>query len=122
MKTLKKSFNLDKKEYLTKHFQLLSAISGVELTDKEVEVLTSFLSLDERIIEEDVFNSVARKLVLEQLNISHGSLSNYIKSLVNKKFIIKNEITGSIKLNPTIIPDKVLQSYEIKIELNASRE
>jgi DNA-binding MarR family transcriptional regulator len=117
MKIITRSFILNKKEFLTKHFQILSTLGNLNLTDKEIEVITSFLSLDKKIIEEDVFNSLARKLVLEELKISHGSLSNYIKALVTKQLIIKNEITGNIKINPVILPDENLQGYKIKIEL-----
>lgn len=123
VKIVEKKYLLPKKEFMIKHFQIINTLGDFQLTNKEIEVIATFLSLDTKIIEEDVFNVTARKLVLEHLNISQASLSNYLKTLIDKKFIIRNEITGNIKMNETIVPTMPIQGYKIKLELkDDSRE
>jgi hypothetical protein len=72
--------------------------------------------LDKSVIEEDMFNTLARKQVKAKLdNMSAGGLGNHLKSLITKKHLAKNEITGRITVNPAIIPGEPIQGYQIKL-------
>jgi chaperonin cofactor prefoldin len=110
-----KSFNLNKKEYYTQYFKIVSLLEELDLTNKEIEILVEFFLLDKTYTEGNMFNKVARKKVLETLKTSYASLSNYISVLIHKKVLIRNENTGLIFLNENYIPDDTMQGFRIKL-------
>ena len=101
------------KDYYSKHLSIVNTLLPTNLTAKEIEVLGTFMSLDKSIIEDDMFNSVARKKVMNQLGLSPAGLSNHLKSVVKKKVVDKNEITGKLKMKDILIPNKDKQGYKI---------
>lgn len=115
MKIIQKSFKLNKQQYHQKHIEIINTFLPVQLTEKEIEILSHFLSLDKNIIEEDVFNSFARNIVKKKLNLSSGGLGNHLKSMIDKGFIERNENTGRIKICSFLIPEENMQGYQIKI-------
>ena len=70
MKVIQQVFNLNREKYFATHLSILNAILPAKLTDKELEVLSAFMSLDETITQENMFNSEARKRVMKKLNLS----------------------------------------------------
>lgn len=113
---IQRGFLLKAKEYYEKHLQLLNIIIPANLTNKEVEVLAMFMSLDKNIIEDEMINPVSRKKVMDNLKLSPGGLGNHLKSMTEKKALIRNEVTGSIRLNPHLRPNETVQGYQIKIK------
>lgn len=113
---IKRGFVLNAREYYEKHLQLLNIIIPANLTGKEIEVLATFMSLDRSIIEEEMINPVSRKKVMKELSLSPGGLGNHLKSMTEKKALIRNEITGSIRFNPHLMPNTPVQGYQIKIK------
>jgi hypothetical protein len=114
-----------KSDYCRKHLQLVNSVARTfeTMSEKEIEMLSAFLSLDKKLTEEDMFNSFARKKVMEELGLSHGSLSNYIKGLIDKKVLNKHPITKKITIAPdSIEPNERGQGYQIKIELDETGE
>ena len=104
-------------EYYVKHLQVLNVVVPTKerLTQKEIEVLAAFMCQDKSLIEEDMFNGVVRKKVMEQLNLKPGGLGNHLKSMIEKKFLLKNEITKRIKVKTFMIPEDNHQGYRIKL-------
>ncbi len=115
MKIIQKSFKLDKQQYYQKHIEIINTFLPIQLTEKEIEILSHFLSLEKNIIEEDVFNSFARKIVKGKLNLSAGGLGNHLKSMIEKGFLDRNEITNRIYIKGFLIPEENTQGYQIKI-------
>lgn len=113
---IRRAFTLKPREYYEKHLQILNIIIPANLTRKEIEVLATFMSLDKGVIEEQMINPISRRKVMEELKLSPGGLGNHLKSMIEQKALIKNDITGSIKLNPFLIPNDPMQGYQIKIE------
>lgn len=99
---LKFKLELSDIKYIQMYIDILNVFLPKKLTGKEVEVIATFLSLSEGIIEKDMFNSYARNLVKEEMGLSAAGLSNYLKSLVEKGFLIKDGDKLKIKdyLNP----------------------
>lgn len=99
---LKFKLELSEIKYIQMYIDILNVFLPKKLTGKEVEVIATFLSLSEGIIEKDMFNSYARNLVKEKMGLSAAGLSNYLKSLVEKGFLIKDGDKLKIKdyLNP----------------------
>lgn len=117
MKPLQKIIRANKEEYFKMHLLIVNTLVREEerMVNKEIEVLAAFMSLDKSVIEEDMFNTLARKQVKAKLNLSAGGLGNHLKSLIEKKHLSKNEVTGRITVNPAIIPGEPMQGYQIKL-------
>ena len=115
MKIIQQAFKLEKQEYYTIHLNILNAILPVKLTDKELEVLSAFMELDKKIIEENYFNSIARKKVRKKLNLAPSGLSNHLREMIKKGFLIKNEITSIITIKSFLLPEENEQCYQFKI-------
>ena len=103
----------EKFKYNKLHVSLLNVLNNIGLSGREIDVLSSFLSLDESIIDEDMFNPVARKKVMLQLGLKPGGLGNHLKSLITKGVLTKNKITNRIKLNPIFKARDKSQGYQI---------
>jgi|VirMetMinimDraft_7_1064189.scaffolds.fasta_scaffold03147_12 DNA-binding MarR family transcriptional regulator len=112
---IQKGLMLDKDEYYKKHLSIINPMFPVQLVKKEIEVLAAFLALDEALVEDDYFNTVARKKVRETLNLTAGNLSNYLRSMITKGFLDKSEISGRITIKEFLIPETEAQGYMFKI-------
>lgn len=113
MATYKKILKLNSKlEYYLIHLNLINAIGKLNLTNKEIEVLSTFMQL-EGDLAEDRFSTLSRKKVKNKLELSDGGLSNYIKTLRDKDCIIDSE--DHIEINPALFPDDTEQLYMFKI-------
>lgn len=117
MKIIQRSLNLGKVDYHIKHLSILNILIPINLTDKEIEVLATFMSLDKELIDEDMFNSVSRKKVMSKLKLSPGGLSNYIRFMLDKKVLFKTE-TGKLKIREYLLPENKAQGYQIKVILD----
>ena len=61
------------------------------------------------------FGPSAKKLIMNQLNLSPAGLSNYITSLMKKGFLTK---TGDmIKIYEILMPEKTEQLYLFKLQI-----
>lgn len=116
MKVIQKEIRLNSEEYYTTHLNVINSLFTVKLTEKELEILAGFMSLDTKLTESDMFNTFARKIVKEKLgNMSSGSLSNHLKSMINKGFLVKDDITNKISIKGFLIPENDWQGYQFKI-------
>lgn len=117
MKVIQQVFSLEREKYFEMHLSILNAILPAKLTDKELEVLSAFMSLDESITQENMFNSEARKRVMKKLNLQPAGLSNHLGSMIAKGFLVKNEVTKLISVKHFLLPEKDGQGYQLKIFL-----
>lgn len=112
---IQKGLVLSKEEYYTKHLSIINPMFPQQLNRKEIEVLGAFLALDKAIVEDDYFNTLARKKVRTKLNLKPGGLSNYLRTMIEKDFLDKSDITGRITIKPYLIPNPIAQGYMFKI-------
>jgi hypothetical protein len=115
------TLKLKKEDYYITHLRIVNALLPAKLTEKELEVLSSFMSLDENVTEENHFNVLARKKVRIRLNLSQAGLSNHLKAMITKKFLLKNEKTNLISIQPFLLPEKFTQSYKLKVIKDVSK-
>lgn len=115
-----KTLKLSKVEFYKKHLYIINHVLPVQMTNKEIEVLASFMSL-EGSINSDRFGTSARKLVKEELSLSSGGLCNYLNQLKVKGFI-KSKIDldkEELYILPILIPSiDGIQEYYFKLEIN----
>ena len=115
MKIINKTLKLDRAEYYKKHLLLINQILPIQMTQKEAEVLASFMSL-EGDIASNPFGTTGRKIVRGRMNISAGGLGNYLKELKEKRFIREEEKVYTIL--PILIPASKEQGYQFKLQVN----
>ena len=82
------------------YLQILNPI--LKLKDKEIEVLSSFLSIwyknkNNKNIDKLLFSTPVRKMVRKSIDMSEASFNNHITMLRKKKMIINK------RLNPNIL-------------------
>jgi len=115
MKIVKKALILSREEFYKKHLHIINHILPIQLTYKEAEVLAHFLSL-EGDIAKDPFGTSGRKIVKTRMGISSGGLGNYLDQLKSKEFIYEED--GELKVYPKLIPEKDIQFYQFKLEVD----
>tara|TARA_E500000331_G_C17040789_1_gene619462 strand:+ start:108 stop:419 length:312 start_codon:yes stop_codon:yes gene_type:complete len=81
------------------YLQVLNPI--LKLKDKEIEVLSSFLSVwqsnrNNQEINKKLFSTPVRKLVRKQIGMSEASFNNHITMLRKKQMIIDKKINPNI--------------------------
>lgn len=115
MKIIQKAFKLDNDKYYELHLQIVNSVLPVRLSEKELEVLSSFMALEKNIIKIDNFNSFARKQVKTKLGLTSAGLSNHLRSMIDKGFLSKDEMSGLITIKHFLIPEEDGQGYQFKI-------
>lgn len=116
MAIVKKRLKLSKEKYYEKHLLIINHLLPIQMTPKEAEVLSAFMSLEGDIMK-DPFGTSGRKIVRQRLKISAGGLGNYLRDLKEKEFILTGE-DGSLYIFPLLIPDKKMQGYQFKLEID----
>lgn len=107
-------------DYYIKYLEIMNIILPDDkfpdkLSSKEIEVLAAFMYQDKNLIEDDMFNGVVRKKVMDKLNLKPGGLGNHLKSMIEKKFLMKNDITKKITVKSFLIPENNNQGYRLKL-------
>lgn len=116
---VRKNLTLPTMEYYITHLSIINTVipQRLRITPREIDVLASFLTIP----TSSRFTSHGRKTVRDMLSLSQSSLSNHIKSLISKKFILSSpdDDTTPIDVASNIIPTPT-QEYHIKITHDAS--
>lgn len=116
MKILKKKLVVkSKQDYYSKHLEIIRPFLPVTLTNKEIEILSCFMSLD----IENKFSTEGRKKVKSMIDkLSDGGLGNYLRDF-KKKSIVLSDKTGNLYIHSILFPsDNSKQEYEYNIELS----
>ena len=103
----------NKLDYYKNHPEIINPMLPVKLTPKELDIMAGFLELDND-ARYDRFGPQAKKVVRNQTGISHSGMSNYIKSLIDKGFLVQNEV-GVLRIRKILVPSEGNQSYEFKL-------
>lgn len=119
MQVVRKTLELEPREYHTMHLKLIMPLIKVSLTEKEISVLAEFLSQPKELKDLGIFNNVSRKRVKDYLGISTAGLSNYLKELKDKKLLYVDGEFDILKVNKNVLPDEEVQGYQFKIVKNA---
>lgn len=109
---IKKGVRLPKNQYYETHLSLINCLLPVKLTPMEITVLSRFMALEGDIALHR-FGSSAKKIVKDDLELSTAGMSNYMRSLTEKKFLIKKG--DIIEILPILFPKKEEQSYMFKL-------
>ena len=91
--------NSDIPQSMKAYLQVLNPV--LKLKDKEIEVLSSFLSIwhsnrSNPNLDKMLFSTPVRKLVRNQIDMSEASFNNHITMLRKKNMIVDKKINSSI--------------------------
>ena len=113
-KTLAKTLTLNKIDYFNMHLSLVNCLLPVKMSHKEIEILACALSFD-GILANDRFSTTGKKIIRQTIKpeISHPGLSNYMKSLKQKGFLVEKE--GRLEIIPLLHPNKTQQDYMFRL-------
>jgi len=114
MKVIQSSFELSKIDYYKTHFKILNAVLPIDITDKEIDILSNFLSLPVEMTNENMFNSMTRKKVIEALTLTNGGMSNHLKNMKKKGYLIRNG--EYLIIHPNLLPAHSVQGYNFKLK------
>lgn len=106
---------LEKVKYYEMHLNIINSLIPAPLANMEIKVLALFMSLEGDLVQEDRFNSEARKKVCKELGISNSGLGNYLKSLKDKGAIITG-LTGNSEIVKLLVAENDEQFYQFKIK------
>lgn len=89
----------DISQSLKAYLQILNPV--LKLKDKEIEVLSNFLSIwhknkNNKDLDKLLFSTPVRKMVRKSIGMSEASFNNHITMLRKKKMIIEKRINPSI--------------------------
>lgn len=90
--------NIKREDFYINFYKSLNFV--LNLSNKELAILSQFASMQANLPRETSFTSSNRKLVSQSLGISIFNLNNYIKSLKTKGLIVT--IDKRLRINPTI--------------------
>jgi len=93
----------------------------LKLKDKEIEVLSSFLSIwyinrDKENLDKLLFSTPVRKMIRKSIKMSEASFNNHITMLRKKKMIVDK------KINPTILNGIEKEGIEIIYKITWSKQ
>lgn len=112
MNPITKLLKLAKYEYYETHLSIINPLLPRTLTAMEIKVLGRFMALEGDIAVYR-FGTTARKVVKDSLDLTTAGLSNYLGSLTEKKFLVKNG--DLIEILPILFPEKGEQTYMFKL-------
>lgn len=116
MKEIRKLLKLPKTSYYETHLSIVNCVLPVKLTPMEIKVLAAFMALEGDIAQYR-FGPSAKKIVIQQCDITAAGLTNYIGprgSLTTKGFLVR---TGDVvNILPLLIPEEKEQTYLFKLQ------
>ena len=100
---------------LKAYLQILNPV--LKLKDKEIEVLSSFLSIwqknkNRKDIDKLLFSTPVRKMVRKSIGMSEASFNNHITMLRKKKMIVDK------KINPNILDNIKTSGIEVTYKIS----
>lgn len=107
--------DLSLEKYYMKHLEIISPFLPAHLTSKEVEVLGWFMSFEETKVLKR-FDTLYRKIVREELKLSHSGLSGYL-DILKKKAAISEGLGGELTIKEFLFPQEGVQFYQFKISV-----
>lgn len=87
----------------------------MKMGDKEIEVLSEFMSIHRDDVPEFTFGTTGKAIIRQRCDLSHSGLSNHLKSLVKKQIITSTKKDSIIY--PHLFPKSSSQAYMIKVIL-----
>lgn len=113
-----KTVVVDSYRFYRIHLEILNVLLNVKLSEREMDILAAFFSLDEKDIAGYLFSTQARKEAKKKLGgMSSGNLANHIRSLIEKGFLKRGD-NNVIEYQDFLKPETDAQGYQILLRKN----
>jgi hypothetical protein len=120
-KKFKKRVEKEGHEYYALHLKIINVFLPEQITDKEAEVLGSFMAIKNELAKNDRFQTIFRKQVMEKLQMKASALTFHIGSLRTKGYIIEDAI-GKYQVWSVLWPEEGYQNYEFLLIEKESKD
>lgn len=108
--------------------EFLKSLNGIlDLTDRELELLASFIDLDINTpklpnISKNVISTENRKYIKRTLGITPDNLSRYIAKFKNQGILVKGRLEDEVIVNKALIPEIIGDRVQITIVLRINKD
>ena len=114
--------SVDKKDLV---YEFLKSLNGIiNVTDRELELLTKFVELDMGHNPALGYNNVTstdnRRLIRKQLGITPDNLSRYITRFKEKGLLVQGKADDEVYVNKILIPEIIKDRVQLTIILRTN--
>lgn len=108
--------------------EFLNSLNGIlNLTDRELELLTTLVELDVNTpklpnIHKNVISTENRKYIRRTLGITPDNLSRYIKKFKEQNILQKGKADDEVYVNKALIPEIIGDRVQITIVLKIKKD
>lgn len=110
------------------YYEYLSSLNGIlNLTNRELELLTKFIEFDVGFIpttgaSKNVANTDNRKSIKNDLGITPDNLSRYISKFKKEGLLVQGKAEDELVVNKILIPEIIKDRVQITIILKVDEE
>ena len=108
--------------------EFLNSLNGIlKLTDRELELLTTFIDIDVNTpklpnVRKNVISTENRKYIKRTLGITPDNLSRYIARFKKQGILVKGKIEDEVVVNKALIPEIIGDRVQITIILRVNKD
>ena len=109
--------------------EFLKSLNGIlDLTDRELELLATFIDLDvntpklPNIIHKNVISTENRKYIKRTLGITPDNLSRYISKFKSQGILMKGKAEDEVFVNKALIPEIIGDRVQITVILKVKKD
>lgn len=110
------------------YHEFLKSLNGIlDLTDRELQLLSTFIQLDINTpklpnISKNVISTENRKYIRKTLGITPDNLSRYITKFKNQGILVKGRVEDEVMVNKALIPEVIGDRVQITIVLRLNKD
>ena len=110
------------------YMEFLKSLNGIlQLTNRELELLATFIDLDVNFsklpnVSKNVINSQNRKYIKATLGITPDNLSRYIAKFKKQGILIDGKLEDEVVVNKALIPEIIGDRVQITIILKVNKD
>lgn len=110
------------------YYEYLNALNGIlQLTDRELELLTKFVELDVNFdstlgISKNIANTNNRRMIKSTMGITPDNLSRYISKFKKEGLLVQGKAEDELIVNKILIPEIIKDRVQITLILRVNEE
>lgn len=108
------------------YYEYLNALNGIlQLTNKELELLTKFVELDVNFtpipsVSKNVANTDNRRMIKSTMGITPDNLSRYISKFKKEGLLVQGKAEDELVVNKILIPEIIKDRVQITLILRVN--
>lgn len=108
------------------YYEYLNALNGIlQLTNRELELLTKFVELDVNFtpipgVNKNVANTDNRRMIKSTMGITPDNLSRYISKFKKEGLLVQGKAEDELVVNKILIPEIIKDRVQITLILRVN--